>query len=201
MSCLRTIAATEAGHPEWAELPSTRKEARAVVALKYFTGKACGRDHVALRWTSGGLCLDCHRICAREKQRCYSRTQAYRERDHAYEKTPARRASKRDWEKTPARRDYQRAYTAYRNALKLKATPRWLTAEHHAAIRAIYEEAARLTIETGIPHHVDHDVPLKATCPVTKQRNACGLHVPWNLKPMPASDNCSKGANFNGGWS
>ncbi len=69
-----------------------------------------------------------------------------------------------------------------RKAAIARATPPWAD---HAAIRKIYEAAARLTVETGIQHHVDHEVPLKG-------RNVCGLHVETNLRPLPWLDNLKK---------
>jgi hypothetical protein len=54
------------------------------------------------------------------------------------------------------------------------------------ALVAIYERSAHLTQLTGVEHHVDHEVPLLG-------RDVCGLHVPWNLRCIPAALNRSKG--------
>lgn len=52
-------------------------------------------------------------------------------------------------------------------------------------MRALYEAAAALTKATGIPHHVDHVVPILA-------KEACGLHVPWNLVITTRAENYSR---------
>lgn len=75
-----------------------------------------------------------------------------------------------------------RAAWAARRAARLNATPPWV---NRAEIVAIYAEAARLAAETGIAHHVDHIVPLQ-------NEFVCGLHVPWNLRAIPAGENLSK---------
>lgn len=79
-------------------------------------------------------------------------------------------------------RDKLAAKAAARRALKLKATPLWVNL---VEIEAFYVEARRLTIETGIEHHVDHIVPLKS-------KVVCGLHCPANLQVLPGPENLSK---------
>lgn len=56
-------------------------------------------------------------------------------------------------------------------------------------IRKLYDEAARLTRETGIKHHVDHIVPLKS--PVVS-----GFHVEHNLQVIPKLVNLAKGNRY-----
>ena len=75
-----------------------------------------------------------------------------------------------------------RVAASKRNAKKKKATPPWLAKEHLDAIKAVYIEAERLTLETGIRHEVDHIVPLSG-------KTVSGLHVPWNLRAIPAVEN------------
>jgi hypothetical protein len=60
--------------------------------------------------------------------------------------------------------------------------PAWIKSKDFNDIYALRDE---LTAKTGVEYHNDHIVPLK--CP-----EACGLHVPWNLCPIPALDNLQK---------
>ncbi len=72
--------------------------------------------------------------------------------------------------------------TLYNRGLK-QAQPPWVETE---SLRVFYVRAKELERDTGIPHHVDHIVPLRG-------KSVCGLHVPWNLQVLPAEDNLRKG--------
>lgn len=87
---------------------------------------------------------------------------------------------KRRWR--AANQERSRASVSARRRRLAQATPRWVD---KAAIIKIYEEAVRQGLT------VDHIVPIK-------HKDVCGLHVPWNLTLVPASDNYSKGNVFNG---
>lgn len=67
-----------------------------------------------------------------------------------------------------------------------RATPKWADM---GAIAAFYEEARRLTRETGQLYVVDHIVPKCGGI-------VCGLHVPWNLRVIHWRENAQKGANW-----
>jgi hypothetical protein len=92
-----------------------------------------------------------------------------------------------------ANRDKRNAHTAKRRAKKLQATPPWLTNKHLSAIRMYYSRSKTLEKATGIKHHVDHIVPLQG-------KNVCGLHVPWNLQVLTASENSSKKNHYSDEW-
>jgi 5-methylcytosine-specific restriction endonuclease McrA len=82
--------------------------------------------------------------------------------------------------------DKRARYEAKRRSAKAAAMLGHLTEEQLGRIAAVYAEAKRLTEETGIPHHVDHIIPLQG-------RDVSGLHVPWNLQVITGSDNSRKG--------
>lgn len=69
-----------------------------------------------------------------------------------------------------------------RLARKRMATPAWA---NNGAILAFYAEAARLTAETGVEHHVDHIVPLQS-------KIVCGLHIESNVQILTRAANQSK---------
>jgi hypothetical protein len=77
------------------------------------------------------------------------------------------------------------SYNSYRRALELQATPKWLTASHKLHMECKYSLAVMFSKHTAEQHHVDHIVPLNG-------KTVCGLHVPWNLRVIPAVENLRK---------
>lgn len=180
----------------------SRKDSRLAGLKRYFTGRPCPRGHVAERYTSSQGCVACaaERFAAvpPENKRAYVRhyrtggkyrdylartriERIARAAKRAAANPDATRESKRRWNRKNAHlwRDY---YVAHQKRCRA-AAPKWLTKEQRAEIRAIYQDAAT---RAGGPWEVDHIVPLKG-------RGVCGLHVPWNLRVIPQSENRAKG--------
>ena len=78
-----------------------------------------------------------------------------------------------------------------RKLAKINRTPNWLTKDQKRQIEIEHQLAAWCTKVTGIKYHVDHIVPLQG-------KTVSGLHVPWNLQVIPASDNHKKSNRFVG---
>ena len=94
------------------------------------------------------------------------------------------RAQRKDWNKVNS--DKVNANQARQIAQRLKRSPFWITSKYYKEMRIYYTEAQVLTKSTGIPHHVDHIIPLQG-------KNVSGLHVPWNLQVITAEENLKKG--------
>ena len=155
----------------------------------------CSRCHNALR-ASAGYCKPCYNSWRREwrhanpdkelarrkraKERDPERVKQY-SRDYYYKHRDKSIAKSRRW--NIANKEAFAAREAMRRAMQRAAMPWWADS---AAIEKIYLEARIRTQATGVPHHVDHIVPLVSTF-------VCGLHVPANLRVIPAFDNHSKG--------
>ena len=84
-------------------------------------------------------------------------------------------------------KDKRAAYEGKRRAMQLQRTPSWDPDAH--LIVAKYQLAAMLSQAAGIPHHVDHIIPLQG-------RKVSGLHVFSNLRVIPGSDNVKKSNKF-----
>ena len=70
-------------------------------------------------------------------------------------------------------------------AIEKKRIPYYITIKDLFDIDKIYVNAKRVSSKTGIPHDVDHIIPLGC--------NECyGFHVPKNLQIIPSLDNIRK---------
>lgn len=78
------------------------------------------------------------------------------------------------------------ARQARRRVARSMSIPKWANFD---AIKAVYQSARRMTEETGTMYHVDHIVPLQG-------ETVCGLHVPENLRMLPARENARKSNKF-----
>lgn len=111
-------------------------------------------------------------------------------------------ASRKRWYEKNKERAYQQAaeyarqnpawkaaHCAKRRAHKFQALPPWISPEQLEEIESFYKKAKELKKLTGISHHVDHIVPLQG-------KNVRGLHVPWNLQILTASENSKKNNKY-----
>lgn len=184
-------------------LPKTRAEAKATGAKYYFTGEPCKHGHIAPRKTKG-VCVDCMKL---EWQRGnetraeyfaeYNKSEAgLKAKQRYYEANKEAVIERAQARPTDAKTAYKQRhkgnnpeyYKSLVNARRRRfrqATPRWLTAEHKLEIRLKYRLAIELSRRMGVPHVVDHVIPLQG-------ETVCGLHVPWNMEVITQDENLQK---------
>ena len=162
----------------------SRKEAKEQGLVRYFTGKSCKHGHIAERQVANGCCLTCNSLKARKYHADNRDKILEQQRVYRIENRDRLKSELSAWKS--ANRARCTALEVKRYAAKMKRTPPWLTDSHNAEILGFYEKSARLTAETGIKHHVDHIHPLQG-------KAVSGLHVPWNLQVLTATENQSKG--------
>ncbi len=78
------------------------------------------------------------------------------------------------------------ANAAKRDAAQKLRLPKWLTKEQLDQINQFYQDSSYLTQYTKVEFEVDHIVPILG-------KNVSGLHVPWNLQLLTATENNKKG--------
>ena len=201
----------------------TRNEAKDLGLKFYFTGKVCKYGHLEDRRTSNGSCLGCeaekeyknkkiatakrhylenkdHRIeCIKSwqeinKDKVYEYSATWRENNPEYASVyyaeNKEYINAKNCEYKRNNKDIVLTSSSFRRASKINATPPWLSKELLSEIRELYKISSELTLQTGVLHHVDHIIPLV-------NNSVCGLHVPWNLQVITATENLSKGNRYN----
>lgn len=159
-----------------------RKDALAAGDTYYFNGKPCKtHGHIAPRRALNGYCTECEKLKNNSQERKeYMVAYAEQKRDKIRE-TASR------WQKN--NKGKVNANTALRHAAKMQRKPKWLTKEDKLKIKCMYQVAAMYNKESDIKWHVDHIVPLQG-------ESVSGLHVPWNLRVIPAVENIRKNNRF-----
>jgi len=140
-------------------------------------------------------CRECHRqrnsewarenrerLTAKSAEWRAANPEKWREINIGFKRRNAERLKAEHAEWAKENRGKRNATTAKYRAAKLRATPPWADQD---AIRAIYEQAAKLQHETGVRMHVDHIVPLQ-------HEAVCGLHCEANLQILPGALNEAK---------
>lgn len=194
----------------WFGVPNNRQEALKIGHPYYFTGKPCIHGHLSNRDAKDRKCLACELIFVRKrvkkpeyKAKFLAWSQSNKDKRRAssnkskakypektrermrgwYERNREYVATKHaEWRSANKPKVY--ALNAARRGREMLSTPPWAYL-YQKEFEAIYAERERIELETGIKQHVDHIYPLKG-------KNSCGLHVPWNLRVIPARENMQK---------
>jgi hypothetical protein len=163
--------------------------------LKRYEGLPCPNCGGTTRLVCNQQCLVCKRnkkYEARKKKQKYQtrgRPKVELTAEQKAAKKEKQKAYNRDYHADPKNRPAIRAKGARRRCAKLQRIPCWVSKEDRKRVRALYAKALQISVETGIPHHVDHIIPLRG-------KKVSGLHVLDNLQIIPAQENLAKSASF-----
>ena len=197
---------------------SPRASAKASGASRYFTGKPCPQGHLAERLTRNSECVACEAVrkaapkdlnlvrataravYAERKETMHARQRLARQLDpERFQRTQSAYCQRNPEKRKESSRQYYEKnrgkylqYNRNRETGLKSATPAWADKQ---AIEAVYLRAKRLQLETGLTYHVDHHIPLKG---VNRRGEhvVCGLHVHYNLVPLPEKENRAKTNKF-----
>lgn len=103
-----------------------------------------------------------------------------------YNSSDRGKACRKKYFATPKGKTKARSLCAKRRAHRIHAVPKWLTQHQLDLMEIQYQTAEHLTRIFGIPHEVDHIIPLQG-------KTVCGLHVPWNLRVITREQNRKDG--------
>jgi len=161
----------------------SRLDAKKQGLIRYFTGKPCVKGHVSERRVSNWMCVD----CGLEHDKNFYASKPDKKIATAIkwnqENKDKHQEHRKKWKKLNV--DLVNINTAKRRYARLKRTPFWLNAGQDFEMECIYKYCASLR-SIGLDYEVDHIVPLQG-------KTVSGLHVPWNLQVITASENAAKG--------
>jgi|LauGreDrversion4_2_1035121.scaffolds.fasta_scaffold136276_2 hypothetical protein len=156
-----------------------RKEISQLLANSTFVCQNCSCEFTPTRRTSKFCSRACGDVVRKRK---------YRKTDKGKEQLKSenlkRVESKREWARSQPSYVHLARCRKYQ-CQKQSLTPNLSTIEL-MMIQNYYEDAALLSKQTGIPHEVDHIIPL----------SKCGWHHPFNLRVVTRDVNRSKGARI-----
>lgn len=171
---------------------ANKEKLKVYAAAYYAANKARMNAEAAARYRTDP---DSYKARARKWEREHvERKRELRAKYRAASRETLRVKSRSDWQKHNAKRKAAKAayrarfpelgahHVRLRQTRQQRATPAWADL---SAIKSFYKRAAELSAQ-GVKHHVDHEIPLKHPL-------VCGLHVPANLRVIPAAVNQSKG--------
>jgi|SRR5215467_8364596 len=157
-----------------------------------YLGKPCYRGHSGTRYVADNRCVEC-RVATWEKRRKaradyakqWAEVNPEKKRknfEQWREKNITRdRENSRQWQQANPGKIY--AALARRKAALLQRIPSWADL---GAIQKFYDLAVELTLQTGIPHEVDHIYPLQG-------KFCSGFHAQNNLRVITRTENRRKG--------
>ncbi len=156
-----------------------------VQALHFFSKDKSKKDGF---WSH---CKACDKIYKHSKKgrlanKKYSASEKGKKKISSYRKSEARKLVEKRYLNTEKGKAKVLAKNNRRRAARIRATPPWLSKDHLILMEMDYQRSVYLSNVVGIPFDVDHIYPLQG-------ENSCGLHVPWNLRVIPADENGSKG--------
>ena len=153
-------------------------------------------------------CIECHKEDSRARKAKNRQDPAFLQAERDAQKERRRQNTQKyivatqKWraKNTVHVRDYGKSYRTKNSALinflcqkrklaLLNRTPAWLGDDDFWMIEQAYDLAALRTKMLGFAWHVDHTLPLRG-------KLVSGLHVPQNLRVIPASENQRKSNRF-----
>ena len=182
----------------------SRKQAKELGLKTFFTGKPCPAGHVVYKYTGNGKCSDCAKAWLKENRdivqaavRKYHETNKdkinSRKRQHAKENRDRINAKKREnyhADPTKSRQRNREWYQHNAEVARIKVRVRSKHMKH--ATPPWVDKAELISVYASCPpgHQVDHFVPVRGILPDGSR--VSGLHVPWNLRHLPAELNAGR---------